>query len=141
MRLRETICPAALATIDFVHDVFAIALHVAIDDYRARREALADHHRREQAPFLARVKVAVDVRQIPTERLVNGAVENQRGSERTSERRRASVPWIVVAGSRDVGRDEVGRNVVGDAAEVAADVHLFAIENFFCLSAIVMSCQ
>src|SRR5260370_27497219 len=114
----------------FVHDVLAIALHVAIDDYRASREPLANHHGREQAQFLARVEVAVNVRQIPTERLINGAVEDQRGRERTSERRRASVPWIVVAGPRDVGRNEVGRDVVGDAAKVAADVHLFAIENF-----------
>src|ERR1700675_1678788 len=83
----------------FVHDVLAIAFHVAIDDYRASREPLADHHGCKQAPFLARVEVAVNVRQIPAERLINGAVEDQRGSERTSERRWATVPRIVVAGS------------------------------------------
>ena len=60
----------------FVHDVLAIAFHITIDNYRARREPLTNHHRRKQAPFLARVQVAVDIRQIPTERLVNGAVED-----------------------------------------------------------------
>ena len=115
---------------NFVHDVFAIALDVTVDDDGASGEPLADHHRREELPFLARVKVAVDVRQVPSERLVNGAVENQRGRDRAAERRLVAIPWIVVAGARDVSRDQFGRDVVGDAAEVAADVNFFAIENF-----------
>src|SRR5271166_34862 len=87
---------------DFIHDVLAIALDVAVDDDGARREALANHHGREQAPFLARVEVAVDVRQIPSERVVNGAVENECGSDGAAERRRTSIPWVVVAGAGGV---------------------------------------
>ena len=115
----------------FVHDVLAIALGVAIDDDGASREPLANHHGREQVPFLARVEVAVNVGQIPSERVVNGAMENQSGSDGAAERRGAAIPWIVVAGAGDIRRDHVGRDVVGDGAEIAADVYLFAVENFF----------
>ncbi len=72
---------ARVADEDFVHDVFAIALDVTVDDDGASGQPLADHHRREDFPFLARMKVAVDIRQVPSERLVNGAVENQRGRD------------------------------------------------------------
>ena len=130
MRLRETICPDALLDENLIHYVFAIALDVTIDDHGARREPLAHHHRREQAPFLARVEVAVDVRQIPSERMVNGAVKNQRGSDGAAERRALAVPWIVVASAGDIRRDQIWRDVVGDAAKIAPDVHLFAVENF-----------
>ena len=114
----------------FVHHVFAIALEVAVDDDGAGREPLANHHGCEHVPFLARVQVAVNIRQIPCERVVNGAVENQRRSDGAAERRIAAVPWIVVAGAGDVGRDQIGRDVAGHAAEITAHVHLFAVEKF-----------
>src|SRR5271170_2588324 len=118
---------------NFVHHVFTIAFDVTVDDDGAGGEPFADSYGREQFPFLARVQVAENVRQIPSERAVHRVVENQRGSEGAAERRVAAIPRIVVTGARDVLGDEFGRDVPGDAAEVASDVNLFAIENLILL--------
>src|SRR5713101_3326174 len=122
--------PARIGNDDFVYDVFAIALDVTVNDHGSGGEAFADHHRREQIPFLARVKVAVDVGQIPVEIAVNGAMENQRRSDGTSERRTVAIPGIVVASGRNIRRNQVGRDVVSHPAVVAAYVNFFAIERF-----------
>src|ERR1700684_1283751 len=117
----------------FVHNDFAIALDVTVDDDGAGGEPFADFDGREQFPFLARVQVAENVRQIPSERAVDRVVEDQRRSDGAAERRVAAVPRIVVTRSGNVLGDELGRDVPGDAAEIASDVDLFAIENLIFL--------
>ena len=101
--------PGGVGDDDLAYDVLAIALEVALDDHPMRAQRIADHHRREVLPFLARVQVAVNLRQVPFGRwLINRRMQDQRRRDGTAEWRVATIPRIVVAGALDIGRDQPG---------------------------------
>src|SRR5262249_185841 len=94
-------------------------------------QALAHHPRREDPPFLARVQIAVDVRQVPIQVAINRGVQNQRRCNRAAERRFTAIPGIVIAGTRDEFVDCVRCYLVTDAAVVAADATFILVEYRF----------
>ncbi len=112
-----------------VDHVLAVALHVTVDDDRSRVQPLAHHHRREEVEFLARMQVAVEVGQVPVKRMEDRRMNDERGRDRAAERRGSAIPWIVVAGARDVAFDQVRRDFVFGAAEVAADIDLISVKD------------
>src|SRR5579871_6574149 len=78
------------------------------------------------------MQVAVDLRQVPFGGgFIDRGMQNERGRDRTAERRLAPIPWIVVTGARDIGRDHLGRNRVLENAVIAADIAIVVGEWIF----------
>jgi hypothetical protein len=92
----------------FVDDVFSVAFDIPIDNYRAAAQFLADANRREAFPFLTRVEIAENVRQIPFLRAEDGGMKYQRWRQRSAQRRSVAIPRIIVTGSGDVILDRGG---------------------------------
>src|SRR2546423_6172494 len=103
------------------YDVLAIALQVPVGDHPPRSHLLADLYRSEQVPFLARMQISVDARQIPIDGRVALRVQDQSWSDRCYTAG-AAVERIVVAGSFNKTIDDLRRDHVLVNAQVPADV-------------------
>ena len=76
MRAPSVQRPAVLAEAGyFIDDILAIALDVSVGNQRTSRHLVFNHHGSEQFPLLARVKVAIDPRQVPGQRPIHLRME------------------------------------------------------------------
>src|SRR5215469_16154011 len=91
----------------FIDDVFAIPLYVTVNDYRARMQFFADTYRGEAGPLLARMQIPENVGQIPVMVAKHSGMDDKCRRYWAAERRRPTVPRMMIAGPCDVILDRV----------------------------------
>lgn len=113
---------------NFVDHIFAIALDVTLHHHRTRPQMIALANRRKTLPFLARMQIAKGLWQVPGAIAKCHRMKNQRGRQRSAERRLTAIPRMIIAGRGDIvlNRRRVDNEFI--AADIAADVNFIGTE-------------